>query len=235
MNIDKSKYRILRIIISGLVAFFLLKISALEQHNGGFADISPEQWPSFLAPAVTVFVAWMALGQYLVEIGYIANALKVELPTGRLYGFTLICGGAVAIFCYNLTFQHEWHGHLLWMALLFAIFLVWDICVLHLTNDVNHEYFIKQRDHIENGNILINLPSIFAVIILSIVLSNDWMFDGWVINAPNVELTPKDIFVSGVISFHLFVAALGYFFGAIAKEESENAYLKRLQKMLWGK
>lgn len=190
-------------------------------------NIGPEQWPNFLAPGITIFVASMTLTQYIIKKAFLNNVLGNNL----FYWLTCLCLGATYIICFFLTFQHGWLKHLCYMASLFIVFWLWDICTLGLTSKISNEYFIEQRKHIKSGNILINSPSLVMITILLYILFKNWILpNDWTIEAPvntfrqpPKDLSPKDVFVSGVISFHLFVAALGYFFGAATKMKEGKA------------
>lgn len=191
-------------------------------------------WPVFLSPILTFFVAMMAYSDYIKWYLFYPN-LKEEKRAGTI---VVVCIGYVAVtlvFCFFLTSFHGWMSHLGILILLFAVFLSWDLVMLSLVVSAAH------RTQIQAGNRLVNRPTVVAASVAFLFLllspsSGEAAKDKFSAPASAASAgtakeyagasdqtttkeevlrgrvrTEQDVFVAGLVCFHLVFSACGYF------------------------
>ena len=165
------------------------------------------EWPVFLAPVLTVFIAFCTFWDYMHEDEWRCT------KNGQSISDTCVLGMVFAFaLCMFLASFQGWFWHLVIVGLLFLTFIWWDCRMLSLINSRNH------RENLTRTSLLINRPTVIGVFVaLGGLLIISWVRGLTVdlgFHRGFSEKDPRDTFVAGLISFHLVVASSGYLAGS---------------------
>jgi len=175
------------------------------------------EWPIFLAPITTAFVALMTFLDYMFDDEIDKEQRRKDIHFACVAGI-IISGG----FCWWLTFFHGWFLHLLYMSILFLLFFGWDLWMLSM---VKHD---EHRKQLANGNRHVNRPTLIAVALTTLFLFNVKL-DSLQFVADKLGYdSAQDAFAAGLVSFHLVVSACGYLATSLGGIKNDSNWFLRL-------
>lgn len=182
-----------------------------------------DKWPMFFAPAFTLIMGIIACVEQLR-----LNS-NVKLKDNRIMWLNFIAIILIIGLCFTLSAPMNAFCHVLIVFFLFIFFNVWDrLMIIWLGN---YPEFAEEIRRIRLANKLINIPTligffiIIALIYLHTTYNDGHPFIDVVQNIFGQDFTDKlrqkhklslisteaELFVSGVIAFHLVTVAIAFF------------------------
>lgn len=154
--------------------------------------------PLFLAPMISCGVAYAIF----------TDAIRNSNNDVMFNMVNLTCALITTFLGVMLSMAHGWHAHLFVMAVMFIVFIGWDMFVVKKSK-TSDDY----KDEVKTAHKSINLPTLGTLALLTILLF--YMEQNGIAHV--VELGGKsisvlDLITTGAVAFHLGVAALGYVF-----------------------
>lgn len=208
----KSGYRSSKLVFSWvflvgiILAISIVSFSIIVLYKN---VVRPCQYPIIISPAITLLVAVLAFGEYFND-----KVLKEEENIGAITAASALFLALTTLICTIMTHFTKWETHLAMMGILFTFFFIWDRIMIHFLQNKERKLRVK------TGHTMINIPSLIAIILIFIFLNivpldfMDLAFKkdkaGQLIKVSGYE-SINDIFVAGVVSFHLVVSASSYF------------------------
>ncbi|MGH0028963.1 MAG: hypothetical protein ACQGVC_04170 [Myxococcota bacterium] len=163
-----------------------------------FTSLPPHEFPLFVAPLFTMFVSSSSGMKYVFSVQQAkGEGVMVVCFVGTL---------ATAVVCVLLAVSSSWNWHMGFLAILFAVFLLWDVVLAWVGREVLDD---EAKADIRDGHVIVNIPSLVAIGIAS------WILCGFDVPVPEMSEAHhqpdyRDVFASGLVSFHLAVAAVAY-------------------------
>jgi hypothetical protein len=192
------------------ILFYLLFYSTGRKIAGSEFWPHYHEWPIVLSPLVTVFISVSALSKYIDD----------KQGAARKH-FT--CIFAVLFLCAVISTISGWLLHLAGIFALFTFFIIWDHAMMSEASMPDEE-----KLDIKYGNMYINWPTFIAIVVIAVYLGSGKFF-GWFSDshydaassaAPKAGLEQQvhhnnldqsiEMFVTGLIAFHLIVSAVSY-------------------------
>lgn len=165
-------------------------LMAWRQHGNGHP--LPDRWLDavvILSPAVSEAVA------VLIALDYMFSRDDSKFVNPRVVRFTqVVLMLSVGMICFLLTQFHDWTWHLLLLASLFVVFVGWDLAMLSQVRTA------ILRQEIRSGSLSINCPTLVAIAVVGCIASR------------LIDSAQQNVFVIGMVCFHLVVTGVGYFF-----------------------
>jgi len=157
---------------------------------------SSSEIPLILAPFITAMISFGVLTRYMFEDN-IGKRIK--------FG-SLVCFVWTILICTLMSVLHLWYLHLAAIGLLFLGFALWDWMIL-ASSRIDDE---KKVD-VWEGHVFVNVPTIFSVIVIMLFLTVVATCGSWEgAEKINEFRSALEIFTTGVVAFHLGVAACTY-------------------------
>jgi hypothetical protein len=186
---DWPSSRAVHVLLATLVAS-VTSVVAWRQH--GNSHPLPDWWLDavvILSPAVSEAVA------ILIALDYMFSRDDEEFVSPRVVRFVqVILILSVITICFLLTQFNDWTWHLLWLASLFVVFVGWDLAMLTQVRTA------ADRQEIRSGSLSINCPTLVAISVVGCIASR------------LIDSAQQNVFVIGMVCFHLVVTGVGYFF-----------------------
>lgn len=181
-----------------------------------FQDIDLLSMHNFVSPLVTVLTATGTFGYWTLtamlwdpqwrsryvhyEIGFVD---KLFIVAASFFIALLVMGK-----CEALAAPQDWEEQILNFVKLFWLFVIWDVTMLvFLPRSMN------ARNEVLRGLLGFNLPTIIGGLSVIYIINTVWNFyDMWTPVYANGyrDFVKPDIFLSGLLSFHLVFSGIGY-------------------------
>lgn len=216
-----------------LVAATFTGIACIITVNVAYdGEVSLAQYPQLSAPLVALFIAIASLIHFAFE----ERTLPMFISCFILFLFA-------STICILLSLPAEVVEHKLWhrmvpsiglthwmvhlglVSMLYFSFITWDVITYAC---IAKNETVKRE--ILQGTKFLNLPTLLAFLVMWFYLDkthsvepDTWLFaeDG----APRIWETARDVFIAGLVSFHITVGAIVYMISALPF--SENAVAER--------
>ncbi len=191
------------IIVASLFVLFGWSIGSVYPQSPKSPDALLFRWILLVAPGISCGIAALVAIDYLAvkaEDSFLDSTAKNKSN----YLQAILLAGSFTPGQFMSLF-HIWWAHLLILFVLYMLFCIWDSAMLRLLK-INNGTGMPNgaRTEIRSTSIGINRPTVVAIICCAVVAFH--------INDDSL----RDAFVTGLVAFHLVVAAFGYFLASLS-------------------
>jgi hypothetical protein len=163
-----------------------------------------------IATSTATFAYWLVFAGNKAT-GALEGVMESKSEQGDIWlirSVTIVIFLMVVFKCAELAAPQDWEEQILNFVKLFCIFFIWDVAMLFFLAPGT-----ETRKEIFRGMLGFNLPTIIAGLGIMYIVPAAWnYYDLWtpIYRTEAREYVKPDIFLSGLLSFHLVFSGIGY-------------------------